>query len=314
MNFKKIIILIFLINLKVFSQTVFDKKIFLDSLWNETTQENSIYYRIIEDYYKEKEVYTVKDFYNSDKLQMMGESTTKDYINHEGEFIYYYENGNKKASKNFKKGKLDGKSTLWYENGNIKLESEYINEQNSLEPPKLLINQFWDIENNQKVANGKGYYFEENLNEILKGEIINGLKNGIWTGTIKPFKLSFEEKYDTGKLISGKSIDSLKKEHNYETVYLSPRPKKGIEHFYKYIAKKYNVSKRVFKKELIIVGFTVDEEGKLSDFKTLQGVSEESDNEAIRVVSEYKDWIPGEYRGIKTKFPFKIPIKIQPSP
>lgn len=313
MNFKKIIILIFLINLKVFSQTVFDKKIFLDSLWNETTQENSMYYRIIEDYYKEKEVYTVKDYYGSGKISMQGKTITKDHLRQEGEFICYYENGNKKAVNNYSEGTLTGKVFFWYENGNKKLEGEYIKDRKESKSPKLKIHQFWDSNNFQKVTNGNGEYYAENSIESSKGILKDGLEDGIWTGTTKKFKINFEDKYENGMLIYGKSIDSLGNKYSYETIYLKPKPKKGINHFYKYITKKYNVSKRIFKEQLIILGFNVDKLGKLCDFKILQGLNPESDNEAIRVVSEYDNWIPGEFRGIKMKFAHKIPIKIQPS-
>ncbi len=73
-----------------------DKKVYLDSTWNETTQDNYKYYRIIKDYYLEEDLYVINDYYKTGVLQMQGTSKTKDYVSKEGVFIFYYENGKKK--------------------------------------------------------------------------------------------------------------------------------------------------------------------------------------------------------------------------
>lgn len=58
--------------------SVNDKMIYLDSTWNEATQDNYKYYRIVKDYYSDKNLYTIKDYYKSGILQMEGTSQTKD--------------------------------------------------------------------------------------------------------------------------------------------------------------------------------------------------------------------------------------------
>ena len=73
----------------------------MDSLWNETTEANHKYYRIIKDYFSEKQTNIVFDYYKSGELQMTGNSKTKDHLQKEGQFIYYYENGNKKSMLNY---------------------------------------------------------------------------------------------------------------------------------------------------------------------------------------------------------------------
>lgn len=313
MKFQKIVFVLVFFNMQMFSQKIFDKTIYVDSLGYETIKEKCKIYRVIEEYYKEKSIYNVKEYYASGKILKEGKTSAKDFLREEGEFIYYYENGNKQSVQNYINGNNVGKIFFWYENGNKKLEGEYfeVNEQSSFS--KLAIYQYWNSNNVQKVINGNGEYFNDDENTFSSGFVKNGDKDGMWKGRDKKLKLTFNDNYENGIFISGTSIDSLKNEHTYKKIHTSPVPKKGINHFYKFIKKKYNVSKRIFKNELLIIEFNVDLDGKLCDFEILQGINPESDNEAIRVVKEYDNWIPGEYRGIKMKFAYKIPIKVQPA-
>ena len=85
-------ILFLLIPVLSFSQAPISKKIYLDSLWNETTEANHKYYRIIKSYNVDQDLYLFQDYYKSGKLQMKGTSKSKDYLSKEGQFLFYYEN------------------------------------------------------------------------------------------------------------------------------------------------------------------------------------------------------------------------------
>lgn len=57
---------------------------------------------------------------------MEGNFLIKDNLLRIGDFVYYYENGNKKIICIYLKGRLFGNKIEWYENGKKKLEGEYI--------------------------------------------------------------------------------------------------------------------------------------------------------------------------------------------
>lgn len=304
--------LFLLIPIVSFSQVPLSKKIYLDSLWNETTEENHQYYRIVKEYYSQKENYTFLDYYKSGILQMEGNSKNREYLKSDGQFVYYFENGKKEKVMRYKNSKPIGKEFNWYENGSTKSEIEH------LEKPKkgtldFKIIQFWDLKNIQTVVDGDGEYDDIGKNGETKGKVKNGFKDGIWTGDNKTQHLSFTENYENGKLISGISIDSSKVEYKYEIERKNPEPAKGIKHFYNYIGNNFKISKEASINNVtgqILLGFVVEKDGSISDIKVLKGIDWKLDEEAIRVVNGYGKWLPGKFKGIDRKVSYTFPITV----
>lgn len=58
----------------------------------------------------------------------------------------------------------------------------------------------------------------------------------------------------------------------------------------------------------VIVGFTVTEDGSLSDIKVMRGVAPELDKEAVRVIKNMPKWNPGEREGKPTRTRYVVPI------
>lgn len=289
-----------------------DKKIYLDSTWNETSQENSKYYRIVKDYYLEKDLYVINDYYSTGVLQMQGLSKTKDDHSKEGEFIFYFENGNKKAVTNFVKSRPNGVCAQWYEGGGKKLEGEYIEDEQSF-MNILKVDQFWNSEGIQTVVNGTGDCVESLEFFYAKGKVKEGFKDGLWEGYDKMMSYTFSENYGDKKFMSGVSVDKDGVSHNYNVVETRPAPKKGFEDFYRHVGKKFrvpNMPKGVGGK--IFVKFIVDKEGRIIEPEIIKGIGYGADEEALRVVSSYTNFAPGEIRGIKVRCTFSLPIAIQP--
>lgn len=59
----------------------------------------------------------------------------------------------------------------------------------------------------------------------------------------------------------------------------------------------------------VFISFVIDKDGSIYDVEVLRGVREDLDNEAIRVVRDMPDWIPGEQNGVKVKVKFNLPVK-----
>lgn len=295
-----------------FAQNENDKKVFLDSIFRETKSDPK-YYRIIKDYALEKEEYDIVDYYKSGKIMMKGKSLKKEYLYENGDFTYYFENGNKLMQKQFSKGLPVGKFTSWYENGNKKIEGEYVKIENMYRPI-LKIDQFWNAENVQTVENGTGFFedLEESKITSLKGTLKNGLKEGEWTGNGFTLKFKFKEIYSEGKLVSGESTDADNNKNKYLKEFEMPSPKSGMDGFRNYIAKNYHMPKiKVDVNGSIILSFIVEKNGDITEIKVVRSLGENFDNEAIRVLKSYKDWTPGKSRGINIRTAFTIPISIK---
>ena len=306
---KSIFYSIFFLPLIIFSQNIDQKKIYLDSVWKETTEANHKYYRIIESYDPQTELYKIKDYYKSGILQMEGHSKTTDAFSREGEFLFYYENGNKKSLQNYKRSRLLGKIEEWYENGTKKLEGEYF------EPKKgyftnYKLYQYWDQTNKQTVTDGNGYFEEKSENHSDTGNFENGYKEGIWKGEFKK-NCKYTEKYKKGEIISGVSTDENNNEYQYDVLESAPKPKEGIQNFYQYIGKNFTVPKEYENvKGKIITTFIVDKDGIIVEPKTIKSVNETLDQEAIRVITNYEKWIPGKQRGQYVRVLYSIPITL----
>lgn len=291
-------------------QTNKDKTIHLDSLWEETANADFKYIRIIKDYYLDREIYNISDYYKSGIIQRTGTSETKDRLMKTGEFISYYENGNRKSIVNYRKNKKYGTSFEFYDDGNIKLNGEYIegNEKNSTE---LKIIQFWNSKNIQNVIDGNGDYEEIREEFFAKGKINNGFKDGPWEGYDKKIGFTFKENYKDQKLISGVSIDSNKVEHLYTAIEILPAPSKGINDFYNHVGKNFRVPNIRGLKGIIYVKFIIETNGTAQEIKVQKDIGYGTGEEAIRAVSSYKDWKPGEQRGIKVRCGYSLPITIR---
>jgi len=307
---KKLLLLFLLLSNIISAQTSEDRKVYLDSLFKETTDSNGPYYRVIEDENADREEYKFKIFYKSEKVYMEGNTRSKKSLLPNGLIITYFENGNKKEEYFSDKGTTSGIQTAWYENGIKKYIKEFTKEKNEL-IPSIKIIQFWDKNNIQKVIDGNGIFEDEENKCLEKGMLQNGLKVGKWEGIDKKFKISFKEDYEDGKLINGISVDSLGREHNYTAVKESAKPRKGYEHFYKYIGKKFRFTKKTNGQTgKIILSFIVEKDGTISEIKVLRTAGEDLDMEAIRLINAYPEWEPGKYRGLFARILYSLPITI----
>lgn len=303
----------FTISTKLFSQThiAIDKITYLDSSWVETNAENSKYTRVVENYYSDQKSYVFKDYFKSKKIRMIGISLDRDILRQEGQFIYYYENGNKKSTVTYSNKKKSGKEFNWYENGSLKSEVEYFeNKKGEIESK---INNYWNPQKEQKVTDGNGDYEAITDYSEESGKIKNGFPDGIWKGKTLKNKTTFTENYENGKLISGVSIDSLNIEYPYTTVGQPPSPKKGIKSFYSYVGKSLYIPREARNKVSgkIYLTFIVDKDGSLIEPKILKGIGHGLDESAINVIKEAKKWNPGIRRGIPVRVLYSLPITIQ---
>lgn len=311
MKSKTLLTILFLLPTYFYSQAKADKVIFLDSLWHETMDKDFKYMRVIKDYYSEKETYAFFDYYKSGKLKMEGTTESKDRLLQTGMSVQYFESGKKRIVSNYKKGDLIGSYFELYENGNKKLEAEYIEEKDKKN--SLKVKSYWDKNNIQIIIDGNGLFDDNNEFSYSKGRLKNGVKDSVWIGISRNEKYRFKEKYENGKFISGTRFEENNQSFEYQELEVFPKPKKGIEHFSNYISRKTRIalnSEHI--NGTIIVKFIIDKDGKIVEPKIIRSLDKYFDEEAIRVITKYENWIPGEQRGRKVRCTFTIPITIKP--
>lgn len=263
-----------------------DKFYYLDSTSVQTNSKNYVYIRVIKDSKLKKESYVVQEYYRSGSLRMQGTSKAYDGYSKEGKAAYYYKNGSKKS------------------------EGEFIEDKKN-QFSQYKINQFWDVNGVQKVTDGNGFYEDQEENEFSRGQLKNGLKDGIWEGWVKNPENKYSEEYNNGKLVLGTILDENNIKSTYTVLEKKPEPKNGMEAFYRYIARNFKYPAypdRIHGRIYIL--FTVDKDGKIVDPKILRDVGYGTGEQVIQILSSYNGFAPGEQRGQKVKSKYTLPISI----
>jgi antitoxin component YwqK of YwqJK toxin-antitoxin module len=306
-----ILLLVFLSTSIGFSQIgPNDDAVYLDSLNNISNEKNFKFIRVIKDFKDQKDLYDVVFYSRSGKVERQAKTSNKFEMVFEGPCVYYYENGNRRRIETYFEKKINGKQFEWYENGKPKLESEVIIDKETNNSTTKIIH-YWNANNEQKVIDGFGDYEEISGPYFASGKIKNGFKDGKWEGYDFKIGYTFSENYENQKLLSGVSIDSDKVSRTYTMVEVKPEPKNGLKDFYKHVAKNFRVPEKYGLNGRILVGFNVDKNGEVIDPKILVSMGFGTDEEAIKIVTTYKNFAPGEIRGIKVKYAFTLPIAIQ---
>lgn len=306
-------IVILLASISLSAQIIKPTRYYLDSLKKVTTEQNSKYIRVVENYKNQEKLFLFTDYYLSGKVNMKAISTRKDKPYFQGPQIDYYESGNKKQESNYIDNNLNGKQVEWYENGDLKVEKE-ISWDSQNKNAIIKIMQFWNKDKQQTVIDGNGQY--EQSDEIIseKGEIKNGKKQGVWYGNNLKENYSFSEIYRDGEFISGISADKDNNKHPYKILTEKADYKNGMQDFYRFIGKNYRCPSVQGLKGKVYITFIVETDGSLSEFKILRDIGHGTGEEAIRVLRKSEKWIPGKMRGMPARVSYSLPITISAAP
>lgn len=108
--------------------------------------------------------------------------------------------------------------------------------------------------------------------------------------------------------------DVVEEDNNiYNTAGIEVKPDfpGGIEKFYKFVAKNYQVPEEEGLKGKVFVSFVVEKDGSLTDIKVIRDIGYGTGKEAIRVLKSCPKWNPGEQNGKKVRVLYSLPINIQ---
>jgi hypothetical protein len=113
------------------------------------------------------------------------------------------------------------------------------------------------------------------------------------------------------------SIDQNMEKNEDNTVYntsgieVKPEFPGGIEKFYSFVQKNYNMPDQEGLKGKVYVTFVVEKDGSLTDIKVLRDIGYGTGKEAIRVLKATPRWNPGEQNGKRVRCTFSVPISLQ---
>jgi protein TonB len=99
--------------------------------------------------------------------------------------------------------------------------------------------------------------------------------------------------------------------YNLAGIELKPDFPGGMDKFYKFIGKNYQVPEEEGLKGKVFVSFVVEKDGTLTDIKVIRDIGYGTGKEAMRVLKSCPKWNPGEQNGKKVRVLYSLPISIQ---
>lgn len=294
-----------------YSQASYDKVILMDSLQKPTNSSDYFFKKVIKKYNIPADKFSFTLYNKSNQKVKEGFYLDKDIEDYQGELISYYENGNKRQSTIYEKGKRLGKFTSWYEDGTLKEEGSYYPNNSALGNYK--VDNLYNEEKIQTVTNGNGYYQIKNTNIELKGDYKNGYKNNTWTRTFFKTNVSVENTYKDGIFISGVRTTSNGTKIKYDTKESKPFPNEGFSKFYEYIGNNFNQNlnyEYLFSKGVFKISFIIDKDGKIVEPEIIKGMNKKLNDELISVLLNAQPWTPGYQLGFPVRVKYTLPITI----
>ncbi len=280
-------------------------------------RDSADFIRIVSEPDSGSKLYNVSEYYLNNKRKSVGKSSKIDPPYYEGSRLQFYNSGLKKSVSNYKDGTLVDDEIKFYPNGKpyliIKHTLGSATEDSFDENYPIIAN--YDSTGVALVTDGNGSYrIYDNQFKYLEetGIVKNGKKQGLVTGSDNKGKWHFQEQYENGELISGTMTDDT----GFVTHYVKsrnsmPHYKGDLKAFYQYLGNKINypdAEKNSLVQGIVVIGFVVEKNGKLSELKVLHPVSPGIDAEALRVMKNSPLWIPGTRFGRVVRVQYQIPI------
>jgi len=138
------------------------------------------------------------------------------------------------------------------------------------------------------------------------------IRQGEWIGYYHNGQVAGDVMYKDGKQVSGTfyNDDGSKNKKVKEFIRESEYPG-GTAQWLRFLNKTLKYPENQWKNKIegtVVVQFIIDEDGNPVSIKVIKSVNAELDAEAVRVISESKDWVPAVYGGRFVKSYKKQPI------
>jgi len=286
--------------------------IYQDSLGRTTPRDHADFILAINNQPDGTGTYSYRKFTPDSVLIESGRTAKQDRILEIGEITYYHKSGVKSKTLVYQNSRRVGTYLEWYENGKPRLVAQYpkVPSREPQDPDDYTVASYWDPDGTQKVSGGNGTYTETGRTYTASGEVVKGKKEGEWKGVNNKPPYTFVETYENGKCKNGTRTDGDGSTHPYSQVWKQPQPQGGLQAFYKFIAKNFNVPQDDVSGEMVFA-FVVDKDGTISGLSPIKVINPLFTQEGIRVLRAYPAWEPGQLRGVPVRVQYLIPIRIQ---
>lgn len=186
-------------------------RFYYNRFWQLTKKDSAVYFRVGGfDTTSHKFAGEVRDFTHAGKLTMTG---TYRGGEKNGEFIFYYTNGNVESRGHFFENYRLGTWKYFYPNGFPRQEVEFVNDN------IFRILFFNDSTGKSRMRDGTGFWREVHVQAdhtkiTNEGQFKNYLKEGDWKRINQEGQIMFTEKFKNGEFMKGSNFDGKGKKVN----------------------------------------------------------------------------------------------------
>lgn len=229
----------------------------------------------------------VRDFYKNGAVQMKGSYQDNQ---RDGVFLYYSDHNTYESAGRYDHDRFVGKWERFYDNG-ILMSEEYFHDG-------YFMKNIWDSTGNQLVKDGAGKYRHYYTNGVVseEGEYRDGRKRGTWYGRHTNGAIHFEEFFNNGMLVSGRSRTLDGQTYVYDESSLYPMPEGGNAQLVQYLTKRVKALKPSQHGQVNLI-FRVTTNNVITDFQVRKSLNKELDAKAIEFIREGPKWIPAREHG-----------------
>lgn len=262
---------------------------YFNNSWEQSTKEEARYYRIINMDLSGDFMFHVTDYYLSGQVQMTGTYRSIRPDDREGTFTWFYANGQKQQECQYKNNQFHGLFQEWYENGQNKTRQNF----------------------NENIPDGPWKTWRQDGTPQLDAQYSKGEKHGFFITHYANGQIARKDLYDQGKFIEGQCFTPDGQPTEYFPYVTLPSFNGGPAELRKFIQKELNYPKKAEKEgreATILILFTVDEKGQIQNPRIIHGDAADFNEEALRIVSAFPDWIPGEIDRIPA--PLQMTVQI----
>lgn len=306
----KSVLTLFLCTLSLYGQ----KKTYFDAQWAPCKTEDAFYYSI---QYKAKGQFVQEDYFKDGQLQMRALYTDAKYSVKTGKHIYYHYNGKISLEKEYQEGVLNGPYKEYDFNGQLEREGQYTFGRKS---------DTWNIYEHGTIsasivyqggANAEYTSFYPSNAVKEKGALYNEERSGKWTYYYESGQVHFEAYYQhnarTGvwhfyyedgakKAQIQFLLGKIKSEIYYDVngmpksaykAHILPQMKGGKEEYNQFLNAYQLPNHLKTIKGQVIIGFTVQSDGQLTNFKVIKGLHDELNHRLIQYL-QTSNWEAGK--------------------
>lgn len=257
--------------------------------WEQSTRKEARYYRIINMNMSGDFMFHVTDYYLSGQVQMTGTYRSIRPDDREGTFTWFYPDGQKQQECQYKNNQMHGLFQEWFENGQNKTRQNFTND----------------------LPDGPMKSWREDGTPHLDVQYSNGERHGFFISYYENGQIARKDLYDRDQFVEGQCFTPDGQSTEYFPYIVMPSFVGGIPELQKFIKKELNYPKMAEKEgreATILVLFTINENGQIKNPRIIHGDAEDFNEEALRIVNSFPDWIPGKMDG--TPAPLQATVQI----